>query len=121
MKYVENIFFMLCYAHFQDYLLSCSAYFFDWRNICRAGSRVAFAGDVRLTIVLDPCIFLIAIYNYYKLQLNKKYCKINSANGAVLNRSRTMQEDRTGAPCVIPVPLMEDLHRLKAREAGFFW
>jgi len=29
MNGVENIFFMLCYAHFQDYVLSCGAYFFD--------------------------------------------------------------------------------------------
>jgi hypothetical protein len=36
MPNADNIFFMLCCAHFLDYVLSCGADFFEWRKICRA-------------------------------------------------------------------------------------
>ncbi|WP_219117134.1 hypothetical protein [Janthinobacterium sp. UMAB-56] len=45
MNNVENIFFMLCYAHFRNDVQSCGAYFFDWPDIRRAGQGVVFASD----------------------------------------------------------------------------
>jgi hypothetical protein len=45
--------------------------------------------------------------------------KINTADGAGLNLSRTKQGDRAGSPWPMCAAVIEGLHRLTARKTGF--